>query len=224
MNLTEYINHPLLKQYLKHIPKNTILFQQGQSGNTMYVILRGTVELLADRDGEEHIFGLVESGQFLGEKAIVRDLPYQRVFGARSKTELTVLELALKDIAIIYNLMPDLMMDIMKRMFQVAAERLDKANYLARILRPSDNVDRLAQCILFFAKTSGQKTKEGLEVTITAESIHYYIDMPMNDIEQCLIDLTAQGILTSKNNHVYCITDSNALLNYTPQFEMKKVA
>jgi len=108
----------------------------------MFVIAKGLVELIAERHGQKHLVGFIEAGQFLGEKAVLSDSPHQRAFSAKTKTETAILELGLHAIEKIRKNAPDLMNDLLKQMFQMAALRLDRANQLSQALRPADTTQR----------------------------------------------------------------------------------
>ncbi len=61
------------------------VFEEGQTGNEMFIIQTGKVEILAEADGEEHRLALLEEGDFFGEMAILEDLP--RTAAARAVTD-----------------------------------------------------------------------------------------------------------------------------------------
>lgn len=209
-----YASHPFFKKLIRTIEKDEYLFRQGQKGNTMFIILEGMVQLIAERDGEEHLIAVMESGQFLGEKALVKETPYQRVFSAKAATQLAVLEIGMKEVVTIQRESPELMLTILKRSFQIAAERLDRANYLIRVLRSSDNVQRLRDCLLYLCRTTGQKVIEGTRVALSAESVYYFIDMELDDINAYLTKLTRAKLIVRNGPNHYIVPDETALLTF----------
>ena len=51
--------------------KNTIILQEGDSGDTLFVILKGCVKAYAmDAEGRELIFGLMHAGDYFGEMSL----------------------------------------------------------------------------------------------------------------------------------------------------------
>jgi CRP-like cAMP-binding protein len=152
------------------------------------------------------------SGHFLGEKALIQESPYQRLFSAKARTTTTVIEVGLHDVETIQQTMPQVMTDILKRAFQVAAERLAKANYMIRVLRSSDNLQRLVHCISYFCRSSGKRGQHGIEVEIAVESIHYYIDMDRPQIEAYLQEFVRERMLIPVGANLYQVPDLNALL------------
>lgn len=214
MEFSKFENSAFFKRLVKTVDTGDYLFRQGQRGNTMFIILQGTLELVAERDGEDHLIAIMQAGQFLGEKAMVKDTPYQRAFSARAASPVSVLELSVKEMGVIQKEAPELMINIMKKSFEVAAERLDRANYLIRVLRSSDNLRRLCDCIQYLCRTTGEKSVEGVRVPLTVDNIYYYIDMDRKEIESYLKRLVAKKLLVPAGENHYTIPDETALFTY----------
>jgi CRP-like cAMP-binding protein len=70
------LNHEQLNQlgriaHEKKIPKNQIIFHEGDHGNGLYLIIEGAVKVFKlSNDGKEHILFLFYSGQIFGEVPI----------------------------------------------------------------------------------------------------------------------------------------------------------
>ena len=221
MKTADYFwENPDLKPVLKTVDAGTILFRQGEEGKTMLIITRGVAELLAEKKGKELVIGIEESGHFLGESAITSETSHKRVFAARARTDLSYLELTWRDVESATNKNPMLMLDIMKRMFQLAAYRLDQANKLAEVLRSSKNVDRLVRLIVHFGQSSTTARRNprgaGVLVMINADRIRYYIDMTDFEIEECFKELERRRILIRDSGEFYNLPDEKALLSAGP--------
>jgi len=216
MDQGKLTSHPILKRLIKPIDRGDYLFRQGQMGQTMFIILQGTVELVGEREGKEHIAGVYGPGHFLGEKAIVREAPYQRYLSARAQTDSVVLELGINEMNTVFKEAPAVMGQLVRRSFDVAIHRLDQANLMIHLLRSSDNYERLLQYLIYFCHSSGKKTSEGLEVVIEPESIYYYIDMPVEEIKACMESLVRAKLIIHQKSGSYVIRDENAILQYLP--------
>lgn len=224
MDFGKVENHPFLKKLIRCVDRGDVLFKQGQMSNTMFIILSGTVRLVAERDGEEHVIAEMDSGQFLGEKAIIQETPYQRLFTAQATSDVVALELSMKEMSAIQKEAPELMMRIIKRSFQISAERLDRANYLTRILRSSDNVQRLFDCIIYLARTTGKRVKEGIRVPLNPDAIYYFIDMERSEIVSYLNRLTKKKLLVKASDTEYFIPDEAALITYLEELKSDQAA
>ena len=203
--------HPALRKNIKRFPSGQYLFRQAEPGNTMFLILDGIVWLLGDKDGESHVAGVLEKGQFIGEKAALGNAHHQRFFSALAKTTVTAIELTLSDLDHIEKESPELMIHILRGVFSVAAERLDRSNHLIRVLRSSDNVKRLIELILYFSESQGRKVPEGVEFPLNEDSIHYHVDMQKEEIDSCLDELVAKKALRRSTNHYYILKNEKLL-------------
>ena len=62
------------KDYIKKITRGATIFEQGQSGQTMFIIHSGRVRLTRDIGGQREDLGLLEKGDFFGEMSVLEDI------------------------------------------------------------------------------------------------------------------------------------------------------
>jgi len=208
--------HPALNRFRRELKEGDYLFQQKQPGNTMFIILKGMIELVAQRDKQEYVINIVPAGQFLGEKAIVKETPYERAYSARAKVDSTILEMGLKAIEATRKAAPEIMNDIFKHIFQIAAERLDRANYLTSGLRSSNNAERLVHLIIYFSRSIGRRGPDGTEFILHPDSVFYYIDMPLEKIESCINELIVKKLLIRAADDCFILPSEKTLLDSMP--------
>ena len=55
--------------------QGTVIFSQGDAADSAYLIKSGSVEIVVDRDGTEHMVDKVGPGDVFGEMALVDDNP-----------------------------------------------------------------------------------------------------------------------------------------------------
>jgi len=65
------------------------IFEQGELGTEMYIILDGDVEIVKNINGESHVLSRLEKGDFFGEMALLENVP--RTADAVAKNEVKVL-------------------------------------------------------------------------------------------------------------------------------------
>lgn len=216
MKTPDLLDHPKLKKFLRNIPAGEFLFKQGQSGSTMFIILKGMVELVAERDGLSHVTELIEHGGFLGERAIVTKDPYFRYYSARANQDCVVLEISGKDLEFLKIAVPELMTEIMTKAFEVAAKRLQRMNFLVNALRSSNNEERFFSCVLYFCRTTGTAVPNGLEVPLSVEGICHYTDISAQDARRRFGDLEKARLIEKLPNGFYLVPSVQAIADRVP--------
>ncbi|MBI1860797.1 MAG: Crp/Fnr family transcriptional regulator [Deltaproteobacteria bacterium] len=203
--------HPLLKSHIRELDTGAVLFHQNEMGQSMFIILSGLVELLAEEGPQIQVVTIIEPGQFLGEQAIIRDSPFRRVFGARARCPVKVLELNKAGVEKIQLQSPPLLIDILKGIFSVASDRLHRANQMITILRSSNNEARLLSLILFFCKTAGHSGPQGIEVVVESSTIRYYVEMSEAEIQASLAKWEDALLISRSGRGVLTVFDEPAL-------------
>lgn len=214
-----WLERPELKQYQRNYKTGDSLFRQGDEGNTLFIVSKGVVQLTAIRDEQELHISVLEPGHVLGEKAILGIKPHKRFFGARAKTDVTVLEFTAADFEALEKSHPATAIEILHRICRVSVDRLDRIDHLIKVLRPADNIDRLVYMIIHFCHFEGQKTSEGVKVHLPLDTIRYYISMSPFEIEQCLAELHKMDVFTSTTNSNFVLRDQAALIASIPQLK-----
>jgi CRP-like cAMP-binding protein len=213
------LNSEQLRKFTRTVATGEFLFHQNDLGNTMFVIIEGEIELVEHRRNEEFVVGIMGVGQILGEKAFLTEVPYHRTFSARAKVNCSLLEFERKHIKIVETIIPNFAL----RILQIAAQRLDRANKIIKLLHYWNPIERLARGILFFNDESGKQTTAGYEITITPDDLVQLTNVNRDTINMVLEELTrAQIIRTSKNGML--LTDPDKLLQFVPDLSQKIAA
>lgn len=222
LNIVEYLDHPKLKNFVRKYSPGSYLFRQGEQGNTMAIIVDGIIWLVAEKEGQaDHVAAVLERGHFIGERAVMGTTAHTRFFSAKAKTHSTVIELGLQDIDRIQQTAPDLMIDLLRRMFLVAADRIDRANRLIRLLRSTDHAERLVELIVHFSQSSGRQVPEGTEFVLTLDSLIYHLDMPLEHIEEAIAELVRKKLIRKGVGDYYILKDPKTLIAYAPQLRLQ---
>jgi CRP-like cAMP-binding protein len=224
MNPKDYISKPGMDRFIKRIPAGQYLFYQGQIATSMIVIVQGQIQLIGEKSEQRHVESVLEAGSFLGEKIVLGGKPYQRAYSARAESDTLYLEFNSQDLEQLEKTSPEILTDLLKRVVAGVAERFDRANYLIRALRSSNNFERLIHCILYFSRSSGHKFAGGVQVILSEESLFFYLDMDREEIKRALTTLVQEKLLVKEDVDHYLIPSEHALLAYLPQFAAKKAA
>ena len=95
------------------------LFERGDEGNAAYIIIEGTVDVLAPVEGGETAVAALGAKEIFGEMAVLCDQPRSTAIAAR--TDLTVLRLQRSAFLSLLREFPDIALELIK----VLAQRLE---------------------------------------------------------------------------------------------------
>ena len=88
-----FSQNPELAKLLRECDRGDDLFLEGSVGNTVFLILQGSVELKKKVGNHQITIGKVEAGAFIGEKALLQDKPFPRFASARAASIFAVTSL-----------------------------------------------------------------------------------------------------------------------------------
>ena len=168
------------------------LFEEGASGNQLYVVLDGKIKLTrAATDGRESLWSVLGPGEMFGELSLFDPRP--RTSTASAVTEVTVA--ALGDEA----LRPWLMErpEVSMHMLRALARRLRRANDVTADLVFTDVPGRVAKNLLDLAERFGEQDNAGLHVhhDLTQEELAQLVGASRETVNKALADFAARGWL-----------------------------
>lgn len=106
------------------VPKDSVLFRQGDDGNELYVVQRGTIASSIELpDGGTREIALFRPGDFFGEMSIFEEAP--RSATCHAKEESVVLSLRDQDFFSFISAHPQIAIKIMYRMLNIVTQRLE---------------------------------------------------------------------------------------------------
>jgi glycine/D-amino acid oxidase-like deaminating enzyme len=74
------------------VPKGTIIFTEGSSGKTCFVVLQGSVDISIDAHGRQQLLATLPAGNIFGQVSLIANMPRSATCSARSDTVLLELE------------------------------------------------------------------------------------------------------------------------------------
>jgi CRP-like cAMP-binding protein len=105
----------------------TTLFVEGMSGEILYLVRQGRVEILKTMpDGSEQVLASLRPGQFLGEMTLIEDQP--RSATARVAEESVLLVMTKKSFQAMLEKYPKMSVKILLEFLKTANQRLRLAN------------------------------------------------------------------------------------------------
>ncbi len=70
----------------------SIIVKQGDTGNLMYIILKGEVEVIRDVDGKQVILSVLKKGDIFGEMALFSGQPRTATIRSKGETRLLTVD------------------------------------------------------------------------------------------------------------------------------------
>ncbi len=155
------IQAQLFSRFGKKIPANTILFNEGDAGEEMFIIQTGRVKISKRIRGVEKTLATLEKGEFFGEMASLNDKPRSASAETLEECEMLVIDRKTFDALIRGNA------EIAVRFIKRLADRLRETNDQMESLMIRDNTSRLVSIL---AKQVREHKKAG-EFSLTIEDL-----------------------------------------------------
>ena len=131
----------VLERFAREFPAGTVLFEEGQPGNHMYIVVTGEVEIRRQVGGIERVLAVLPAGEFFGEMAILNGRPRSATAVALTAARLMVID------GTTFEAMLRARPEIALRMIKALAGRLDGANHHVELLLLPTANHRVVQCL-----------------------------------------------------------------------------
>ena len=131
----------LYTKFGKKIPPGTVLFNEGERGEEMYILQSGRVKISKRIRGVEKTLATLEKGEFFGEMAILNDKPRSASAETIEECEMLVIDRKTFDALIRGNA------EIAVRFIKRLADRLRETNDQMESLMIKDNTSRLVSIL-----------------------------------------------------------------------------
>jgi CRP/FNR family transcriptional regulator, cyclic AMP receptor protein len=182
-------------------PDKNVIFQEGDSGEVLFIILSGKVKvLLTGKNGQEFILSHLGSGNFFGEMAILESAPRSASVITVEPSEFFLLgQKALKELLTNH---PDIAMKILKNLSQ----RLRKVSEQVRSLVMFDMYGRVGRCLLNLAEFQDGVETHGQLLISNRPSFQELANMvgcSRETLSRTLKALKENGSLTVTRNTIY---------------------
>lgn len=140
-----------LERFARDFPAGTVLFEEGQPGHDMYIVVTGEVEIRRQVGDSERVLAVLPAGEFFGEMAILNARPRSATAVTRTAARLFVID------GTTFEAMLRARPEIALRIIKALATRLDSANnHVELLLLPSPD-HRVVQCLRRMAEEQIQR-------------------------------------------------------------------
>lgn len=182
----------LFSRFGKKIPANTVLFQEGDRGEEMFIIQTGKVKISKRIRGVEKTLATLDKGEFFGEMAILNDKPRSASAETLEDCDMLVIDRKTFDALIRGNV------EIAVRFIKRLADRLRETNDQMEALMIKDNTSRLVSIL---AKQVKEHSK-GSEFFMTVEDLAGLAGIENSQVKMILEKLASVRILELSGDRV----------------------
>jgi CRP/FNR family transcriptional regulator, cyclic AMP receptor protein len=197
--LLNAIGDPMIRELASRgqtrtFPKNAVIINEGDRGDTLFVILAGKVKVyVSDDDGREMILDMHDAGEYVGEMAL-DGRPRSASVMTLEPTTCSVLSRDELREAIARN--PDIAMAIIEKLIERARIATDNVKNLALM----DVYGRVARLLLSLAKEENGKLV--VPDRMTQQDIADRVGASRDMISRIFKDLTVGGYVTVENRQI----------------------
>jgi CRP/FNR family transcriptional regulator, cyclic AMP receptor protein len=171
-----------LDRFARDFEPGTVLFEEGQPGDYMYVVQSGEVEIRRQVGETQRVLAVLPAGEFFGEMAILNGRPRSATAVVRTPARLLVIEG--KTFEAMLRARPEIALRIIKTI----AARLESANqHIELLLLPTAN-HRVVQCLRHMADEqitlAGTQLNPGTAVLVPkrVEDIAVRVGLPVHEV------------------------------------------
>jgi CRP/FNR family cyclic AMP-dependent transcriptional regulator len=175
-------------------PKHTIILSEGDSSDSLYVILSGKVKVyLNDESGKEAIINYQEAGEYFGELSLIDDSKRSASIMTMEKSTMVIMPKQVFHEVLKSN--PDIAIHLLKDMVHRVRTLTDEIKSLSL----SDVYGRLSKMLLSLARE-----RDGLliiERHLTQQELANRIGASREMVCRIFKDLIKGGYITAERNH-----------------------
>jgi CRP-like cAMP-binding protein len=184
-----------LERFARDFKAGTVLFEEGQPGDYMYVVQSGDVEIRRQVGETQRVLAVLPAGEFFGEMAILNGRPRSATAVVRTDSKLLVIEG--KTFEAMLRARPEIALRIIKAI----ASRLESANqHIELLLLPTAN-HRVVQCLRHMAEEqillAGQQVNQGTAILVPkrVEDIAARVGLPVHEVIEVVDRLRAARLV-----------------------------
>jgi len=189
-NLEQFLSHCHRRRY----PAKSTLIYAGDSSDTLYYIISGSVTvLIEDDDGREMIVAYLNPGDFFGEMGLFGQ--EDRSAWIRAKNECDVAEISYDNFHALTKAHPDFLYAVSMQMAQRLRDTTRKVGDLAFL----DVTGRVARTLLDLSKEPDAMTHpDGMQIKITRQEIGRIVGCSREMVGRVLKVLEQQDLVWVK--------------------------
>ncbi len=183
------------KVITRQYPRNTIILNEGDTSDSLYLILSGSVKIfLGNEDGKEVILNTQGPGEYFGEMALLDPAPRSASVITTEKSKLSII--SKQDLEAFLRQHPGTMLKILQHSFKRLRALTDTVGSLALL----DVYGRVARLLLQLAEE-----EDGVKVIkeeMTQQDMANRIGSSREMVSRIMKDLRTGGYIEMQGKHI----------------------
>ena len=180
---------------IRSYPKNTIIIHEGDTSDSMYIILSGKVKVFVSNDnGREVILGVQGPGEYFGEMALVDEMPRSASVITMIQSKFCIISKALFESSLTSN------PAIALKMLKIQTQRVRRLTLNVKNLALLDVYGRVARALLNLATL--QDDHMVIEHRLTHQDIAKMVGASREMVSRIMKDLTTGGYIKTEGQHI----------------------
>jgi len=184
------MSDPLYKKYGRTAQPGEVLFEQGDTGEEMYVIRSGKVRVYIVSNGVEKTLAELGAGEFLGEMSILNKRPRTASAVVIEETNLLVVGSKVLEEMVIGST------EIALRLIRKLAKRLESADSLIEVLLFRDPKDRVVENLKRLITLHGGDTGQAITIAASADEMAEQLGLQLSETQDIIGRLVRSGAIT----------------------------
>lgn len=185
----------------KSFPKKSIIFHEGDQGDTLYILKSGRVKISKiTEDGREKTLTIMQPGDFFGEMAIFDDLPRSATAEVIDDTAM-VYTVSKRDFERIILEHPSIALKIMRDL----TRRIRQVNQQVEDLAFKDVHERVASTLCHLSKSEGRSmggNKVLINLKMTHQDLANMVGSSRETVTRALNRLQDEGIISISHQQI----------------------
>lgn len=202
MNL--FSSDKAISRFAHEYPSNHVLFREGDSGNTLYIIRDGEVKISLSTPRSEVVLAVLGPGDYFGEMSLFMESPRTATATTTEKSViLTITEEALMEYLLTNR-------DFTKNFIQRLTMRLHRSNKQIEELITLSHETRILRSLYKFWRKSGARDASGEEMVVELDPFIEYVE----ENQGYTGDVTRRALQNLKKNGTINIKKSRSEIIY----------
>jgi CRP-like cAMP-binding protein len=206
---------PLFQRFGRSYPAGYVLFEEGDTGEEMYIIQEGKVRIIKRVDQGEKLLAIIPAGEFFGEMAILLNEPRSATAIVEEDAKLLVID------ATTFETMVKSNGEIAYRIIKKLAQRLKETNAQIEMLSYKDANRKVVYAFVRGVEKGREIPGRGILVQLTPGDVAGLTGLDVTKVNEILKKLVEAKLLLP-HEEGYIVPDVNRLHKFLEFLAMKE--